>query len=83
MLEDIFKFSKKITLWGSSNVVNKWVQFRGNAINPNSVTENIHLMEDIVNEMRKDLGIKKTKKGNLIMAFLINDIKEKMKEVKK
>lgn len=28
MLNDISKVSKQITLWGSNNVVNKWVKFR-------------------------------------------------------
>lgn len=27
-VEDLSKFSKQITLWGSSNVINKWVKFR-------------------------------------------------------
>jgi len=33
----------------------------------------ISLMEDILNEMRKDLGAKKTKKRELL-KFFINDI---------
>ena len=37
MLEDLSKFSKQITLWGSSNVINKWVQFRENGIHLNYV----------------------------------------------
>ena len=35
-------------------------------------------MEAIMNEMRKDLGLKKVKKGNLL-AFFVNDIKEVLK----
>lgn len=27
MFEDLSKFSKQITLWGSSRVINKWIQF--------------------------------------------------------
>ena len=30
MLKDLSQFSKQITLWGSSRVVNKWVKFREN-----------------------------------------------------
>lgn len=82
MIADLSKFSKKITLWGSSKVVNKWVEFRENATDPNSATENLFIMEDIMNEMRKDLGLKKVKKGNLL-AFFINDIKQVMKGNKK
>lgn len=78
MIDDLSKFSRKITLWGSSKVVNKWVQFRENGSNPESAKDNIFLLEEIMNEMRKDLGIKKVKKGNLL-AFFVNDIKQSMK----
>ena len=63
MLMDISQFSKQITLWGSSSVVNKWVEFRENGSNPEFAQKNLLVLEDIMNEMRKDLGLKKTKKG--------------------
>lgn len=79
MISDISKFSKQITLWGSTKVVNKWVEFREKSISPNQGTDNLFLLEEIMNEMRKDLGLKKSKKGNLL-AFFINDIKEFVKK---
>ena len=82
MLEDLSKFSKQITLWGSSKVVNKWVKFRENSLNPESAGKNLLVLEDIMNEMRKDLGLKKVKKGNLL-AFFVNDIKSAMKTINK
>lgn len=79
MLKDLSKFSKQITLWGSPNVVNKWVEFRETG---NKTGEQVlFLMEEIMNEMRKDLGLKKVKKGNLL-AFFVNDIKQVMKKKK-
>jgi len=81
MIEDISRFSKQITLWGSSNVVNKWVKFRENGSNPESARKNLLILEDIMNEMRKDLGLKRVKKGNLL-AFFVNDIKTAMKTMK-
>ena len=39
-------------------------------------------MEDIMNEMRKDMGLKKVQKGNLL-AFFVNDIKQTMKNGRK
>ena len=81
MLEDLSKFSKQITLWGSSKVVNKWVKFRENGANPNAGMDNLFLMEEIMNEMRKDLGLRRVKKGNLL-AFFVNDIKEVLKAKK-
>lgn len=74
MIDDISRFSKNITLWGSPQVVKKWVKFRENGMNPETAEENVFLIEEIMNEMRKDLGLKKVKKGNLL-AFFINDIK--------
>lgn len=77
MLSDLSKFSKQITLWGSPNVVNKWVAFRETG---NKTGEQVLFqMEEIMNEMRKDLGLKKVKKGNLL-AFFVNDIKQVMKK---
>lgn len=78
MLKDLYSFSQEITLWGSSNVVNKWIKFRENGLNPQAAHENIFVMEDIMNEMRKDMGLKKVPKGNLL-AFFVNDIKQTMK----
>lgn len=79
MIEDLSKFSKQITLWGSSNVVNKWVKYRENGLNPDYAAKNLFVLEDIMNEMRKDLGLKKVKKGNLL-SFFINDIKTALKK---
>lgn len=62
MVEDLSKFSKQITLWGSSRVINKWIEFRENGASPEKAKENLFLMEEIMNDMRKDLGVKKVKK---------------------
>ena len=78
---DLSQFSKQITLWGSSRVVNKWVKFRENGTNPELAQKNLLLLEDIMNEMRKDLGLRKTKKGNLL-AFFVSDIKKAIKSMK-
>lgn len=82
MIADISKFSKQLTLWGSHRVVNKWVKFRENGTDPESAKKNLLLMENIMNEMRHDLGLRKVKQGKLL-AFFINDMKKNMKEMKK
>ena len=79
MIEDLSKFSKQITLWGSSRVINKWIEFRENGSDPEKAKNNLFLMEEIMNDMRKDLGLKKVKKGNLL-GFFINDIKNELKK---
>lgn len=78
MREDISKFSKQITLWGSHNVVNKWIEFREKSMEQQRSNDILFITEDIMNEMRKDLGLKKVKKGNLL-GFFINDIKAVLK----
>lgn len=75
MQKDIMKFSKQITLWGSKSVINKWVKFKGNGTNPDAAMDNLFVIESILNAMRKDMGLRKTKKGDLL-AFFINDIKD-------
>lgn len=79
MIHDITGFSKNLTLWGSSKVVKKWVKFRENGMNPKAARENLFLLEQIMNQMRKDMGVPKVKKGDLL-AFFVNDIKDEMKK---
>lgn len=79
MLKDLSKFSRQITLWGSPRVINKWIQFRENSSNPEKAKDNLFLMEEIMNDMRKDLGLRKVKKGNLL-GFFVNDIKSVIKK---
>lgn len=78
MVEDLSKFSKQITLWGSSGVVKQWVKFRITAVSPDAGVNNLVRLEKIMNEMRRDLGLKKTKQGNLL-SFFITDIKTVLK----
>lgn len=74
MLKDISSFNSKLILWGSPNVVKKWNTFRKNSLQNNSENTLI-LIEDVMNEMRKDLGVKSVEKGGLLSIF-INDIEK-------
>lgn len=77
MVDDISNFSELLTLWGSSKVIKKWVKFREIALDNQSGPENLFKLEDIVFEIRKDMGQKKKglKQGDLL-SFFINDIKK-------
>ena len=78
MTKDIVKFSKKLTLWGSSRVIRKWLKFREMSQAPNnSPANNLFVLEDIIFEIRKDMGQKKKglKQGDLL-AFFVNDIRK-------
>lgn len=60
MLDDIFSFSKKLTLWGSSKVIRKWLAFREISQEQNdNPTDNLFILEEIIFEIRKDMGQKK------------------------
>lgn len=85
ILDDIFSFSKKLTLWGSSKVIRKWLAFRKISQEQNdNPTDNLFMLEEIIFEIRKDMGQKKNglKQGD-ILAFFVNDIKNYLPEDKK
>ena len=85
MLDDIFSFSKKLTLWGSSKVIRKWLAFRKISQEQNdNLTDNLFILEEIIFEIRKDMGQKKNslKQGD-ILAFFVNDIKDYLPKDKK
>lgn len=85
MLDDIFSFSKKLTLWGSSKVIRKWLAFRKISQEQNdNPTDNLFILEEIIFEIRKDMGQKKNslKQGD-ILAFFVNDIKDYLPKDKK
>lgn len=78
MIRDMISFSQELTLWGSKKVADKWVKFRLNGDNPEYAQKNIFVLEDIMNEMRKDMGVKRTKKGKLL-SFFVNDIENALR----
>lgn len=71
----VSEFSKGLTLWGSNKVVKKWLKYRKASMGqPNP--ENLLLLEDIIYEIRKDVGQrKKLGKGDML-SFFINDIEK-------
>ncbi len=70
MITDI---SQGLTLWGSKRVVRKWLKYRKSCLN-NPSSENLFILEEIIYEIRRDVGQKgKLKKGDML-AFFINDI---------
>lgn len=78
MVKDISDFNSKLSLWGSPKVVKKWIEFRKKTLEGEKTIEPKELLssvEDVMNEMRKDLGVKSTKKGELL-SFFINDIED-------
>jgi len=79
MVKMISEFSKGLTLWGSNRVVKKWLKYRKNSLQ-NSSTDTLLLLEDIIYEIRRDVGLgKRLKKGDML-SFFINDIETLIKK---
>ncbi|RPA55527.1 hypothetical protein EF384_09450 [Aerococcus agrisoli] len=76
LMKDINDVNSKLILWGSPKVVKKWNIFRKNSLsaeqNENS-QQNLLLLEEVMNQMRHDLGVKSVGKGDLLSVF-INDV---------
>lgn len=73
----VSEFSKGLTLWGSNRVVKKWLRYRKSSLKGGG-PEMLLELEDIIYEMRKDVGLRrKLKKGDML-SFFINDV-EKIK----
>jgi len=70
----VSEFSRGLTLWGSNRVVKKWITYRkkSNANGP----ENLFLLEQILYEMRRDVGLRKRMKKGDMLSFFVNDIEE-------
>lgn len=81
MLQDMSSFSQKLTLWGSNRVIKQWLRFRGFANSGKDKSEIVFVMEDVMFAMRKDMGLRKMKKGSLI-KFFVNDLDDVMKKRK-
>ena len=73
MLKQVSEFSKGLTLWGSNRVVKKWLKYR-KASQTQPSTENLILLEDIIYEIRRDVGQRKRLKKGDKLSFFINDI---------
>lgn len=83
MVRDMQKFSETITLWGSKTVAKKWIKFRtSGSRETDNGKELLFVLEDIMNSMRKDLGLRRTCKGGLL-GFFVNDIDDYVKNKKK
>lgn len=73
MSKMVSEFSKGLTLWGSNRVVKKWLKYRNSSQQENG-QELLFKMEDIIYEIRRDVGLRRKLKRGDILSFFINDI---------
>lgn len=76
----VSEFSRGLTLWGSNRVVKKWIKYRKTCTvaDPN----NLYLLEEIMYEIRRDVGQKKRLKKGDILSLFINDLDSAIKKLK-
>lgn len=77
-LLDVFtEFNKEITLWGSSKAIRKWGNWRVSSARKSMNSNDLLFgMEEILIQLRKDMGLKRgIKKGDLL-RLTVNDIDE-------
>jgi hypothetical protein len=79
MMEKVAEFSKGLTLWGSKRVVKKWLKYRKASLEM-AGPQSLLLLEDIMYEMRRDVGLKKRMKKGDMLAFFVNDIEKLVKK---
>lgn len=75
-LLDVFtEFNKEITLWGSSKAIKKWGTWRVSSSRENlSPNELLFRMEDVLIQLRKDMGLKRGIKRGDLLRLTVNDI---------
>jgi len=74
MVSMIAEFSKGLTLWGSNRVVKKWLKYRTSSLKGVDAKESLVQLEDIIYEIRKDVGLGRRLKQGDMLSFFINDI---------
>lgn len=76
----VSEFSKGLTLWGSNKVVKKWLKYRKASLENMDPEASLFLLEDIIYEIRRDVGQrKKLGKGDMLSIF-INDMENLIKK---
>lgn len=72
MSQMVSDFSKGLTLWGSNRVVKKWLKYRKSSIQGDKNI--LWVMEDIIYEIRKDVGLGRRLRKGAMLAFFVNDV---------
>ena len=76
----INELSKGLTLWGSNRVVKKWLKYRKSSLDGNNKNMLIEL-EDIIYEIRRDVGLGRRLKRGDMLSFFINDVEEILQNI--
>lgn len=79
MLDDMNDFNKGLTLWGSSKAIRLWDTWRLSSVGKTPKPEELLLaMENVLIQLRRDMGQGRgIKQGDLLKLF-INDVDEKI-----
>lgn len=75
----VSEFSQGLTLWGSNKVVQKWIKYRKAATDNPNLENLLLLLEDIIYEIRRDIGQRKRMRKGDMLSIFINDIEKIVK----
>ena len=79
LIKNIFSFNKQLTLWGSKKVVKGWLKYKSESEKHFDNIKSLLLLENIVNDMRKDIGTEKLGKYDILSFFIKTDEINKLK----
>lgn len=85
MIEFMSNFTQEAMVWASDDVLNAWIKFRATSINEEKIKTNpfvlMLLFEDLVREIRKDLGHKnKNLTNGKLLSLFVNDTEKHIDE---
>lgn len=78
MLEDIYTFTENLMLWGSADAIKLWSEWRIKAGNNPTPKELMFGQEQIILQLRKDMGQKRKLPQGSILKLFINDVDEQL-----
>lgn len=78
MLDDIFTFTENLMLWGSADAIKLWSEWRIKAGDNPDPMELMLGQEQIIMQLRKDVGQKKKLPQGSILKLFINDFNEQL-----
>ena len=80
LAEILTQFNKELTLWGSSKAIQAWGSWR-TASSTESVEplQNLFRMEQVMVQLRKDMGMRRGLRKGDLLRLLVNDIDSVLK----
>jgi hypothetical protein len=74
------QFNKELTLWGSSKAIRAWGNWRtASSMGPVEPLQNLFGMEQVMVQLRKDMGMRRGLRKGDLLRLMVNDIDSVLK----